>query len=102
MSVMVLLELTVQVHDQDEVIGMVSDMLSATRDREGCLDAGVYTHSEQPGTIMVVERWKDRADHETYVAWRTERGDPEGLVPRFSEAPRVTYLEEFSTTSIDA
>ena len=93
MSVLVILEVPAQEGRGPELREIVVAMLAATRERAGCRGAGAYLDAERPDTVVVVEEWAARADHEAYVAWRAEQGDPEGIGALLAGAPATRYLE---------
>jgi len=92
MSVVVILEVTAQAGRGAELRDVVVPMLADTRARPGCRGAGAYLDAERPDTVVIVEEWDGRAEHQAYVAWRAERNDPEGVGPLLAGAPTTRYL----------
>ena len=43
--------------------------------------------------MILIEEWDTRADHEAYVAFRTERGDMARMAQMLAEPPRLDYWD---------
>ena len=64
-----------------------------TRTYEGCLGIDVYENLDQPGNLIVYQRWESRAHHEQYLAWRTEEGGFGNTVAMGEAPPSIRYFE---------
>lgn len=50
------------------------------------------SNEDDPLNIILLEKWDARADHESYVAWRAERGDLEKLGALLVARPVSKFL----------
>jgi quinol monooxygenase YgiN len=95
-SVTVLVELTTSPDRLGEVTDSVSAMVPGALAFDGCEGVTIYQNKDE-STIILIEPWASRAHHETYLAWRTERGDLAALGPMLTAPPSIRYL-----TGVDA
>ncbi len=92
MAVDVILDLKVSAENREELLGVFTAILPDTRAYKGCIGVTVTTNEDDPHNIVLLEKWEQRGDHESYIAWRTERGDIEKLASLLSAPPAVSYL----------
>lgn len=50
----------VKPEDADSVRRTLADLVTATREEEGCLSYDLYESTATPGVFVTVERWKDQ------------------------------------------
>ncbi len=96
MSVNVVLDLQVKPENRDELINTLEAILPDTRAYQGCQNIKVTSNQDEPNNIVILEKWDNRSDHESYMNWRAERGDLEKLGALLSEPPAVRYLDPIS------
>jgi quinol monooxygenase YgiN len=77
----------------DEFLGIMKEALPDTRNFEGCEHLDTYVDQDQPGHILLVERWASRSAHEAYLAWRMETGMLDMLGPFVSAPPQFAYFD---------
>lgn len=94
MAVTVILELHIKPEAVDDVIAGLAADLPDTRAYQGNLSVEVGRDQADPAHITLVERWQERADQETYIAWRTSTGSMERTVAASSAPPTITYYDE--------
>ncbi len=94
MPVTVILELHIKPEVVDDVIAGLAADLPDTRAYQGNLSVEVGRDQADPGHITLVERWLQRADQETYIAWRTSTGSMERTIAASSAPPTITYYDE--------
>ncbi|MET0146639.1 MAG: putative quinol monooxygenase [Ilumatobacteraceae bacterium] len=93
MSIVVLVEFPVRPGAVGEFAAALAELLPDTRAREGFESLRGYVDSDDPGTYVVIERWRQRADHEGYMRWRVEVGGVGHMADLMTGAPRIRYLE---------
>jgi len=93
MSINVILDLKVSTESREELLSILASILPDTRTFKGCQSIVVTHNSDNPINIVLLEQWDTRADHESYVAWRGERGDLEKLGALLTAPPESKYLD---------
>lgn len=94
MSINVLLEIEAAAGKADELKAMFRDILVDTRAREGCEGLTVHQDQDNPNTILLIERWVDRAAYETYLAWRAGPGATPQLANFVAGPPAIRYFDD--------
>jgi quinol monooxygenase YgiN len=56
----------VGVGKHDEVAGVLKSAAEAARDASGCFGAQVASSDQQPGQVVLIERWKSTEDMESF------------------------------------
>jgi quinol monooxygenase YgiN len=74
------------------LVAVLKSALVETRAFEGCESVEVYTDADAPDRVVLWEKFAKRANHEAYMAWRTETGLPEMLAPILTGDLQITYL----------
>ena len=92
MSVDVILDLQVELENREELLSVFAAILPDTRAYQGCQSVVVTSNEDDLNNIVLLEKWDSRSDHESYMGWRTERGDIDKLVAQLSAPPAVKYL----------
>ena len=92
MSIDVILDLQVNPENREELLSVFTAILPDTRAYKGCQSVVVTSDEDDIHNIVFLEKWDQRSDHESYMAWRTERGDIDKLVSLLSSPPAVQYL----------
>jgi quinol monooxygenase YgiN len=94
MPVTVILELHIKSELVDDVIAGLAADLPDTRAYQGNLSVHVVRDQADPSHVTLVERWQERADQETYIAWRQSTGSMERTIAASSAPPTITYYDE--------
>lgn len=94
MSVTVIATLKLKPGMADTVIGGLKEMLPDTRAFQGCESVDVVHDMDNPDTLILVEEWGARSDHEAYMAWRTETGALAAMADVLADAPVFTYCNK--------
>ena len=92
MSIEITLDLQVSAENREALLNTLEAILPDTRAYKGCQNIVVTSNDDDPLNIVLLEKWDTRADHESYVAWRAERGDLEKLGALLVAAPASKYL----------
>ncbi|MEH6502374.1 MAG: antibiotic biosynthesis monooxygenase [Cycloclasticus sp.] len=96
MSVDVILELQVGLENREELLSFFAAILPDTRAFQGCQSVVITSNEDDLHNIVLLEKWDSRSDQESYMGWRTERGDIDKLVALLSAPPAVKYLATVS------
>lgn len=93
MACVVLLEISVKDEAIDGIKEGLKGMFPDTRAFDGNIDIYATQDQDNPNTIVMVEKWESRQHYETYLAWRTERGDIEALGAALQSPPSIRYMD---------
>jgi quinol monooxygenase YgiN len=92
MSINVTLDMHVSADNRETLLNTLEAILPDTRSFKGCQSIVVTCNDDDPLNIVLLEKWETRADHESYVAWRGERGDLKKLGALLTAPPASTFL----------
>jgi quinol monooxygenase YgiN len=56
------------------LVALVTSLLEDTMKHEGALGFEMPRDLGDPDVVVLIERWRERADHEAYSRWRQETG----------------------------
>ena len=93
MTVLATAELFIKLERADEFLQLLKAALPDTRAFKGCEGLDTFVNQDDPGHIIMVEKWAERADHETYMKWRTEQGMFDALTDFVTAPPRFNYFD---------
>lgn len=94
MPVTVLAQLKTKPGLVEDVLHGLKELLPETRAFAGCLGIHIVRDLDDPDSFALIEEWEERANHEAYLAWRTEEGTLAGMMDVLAEPPRFTYYEQ--------
>lgn len=85
--------LTVKVKPQaaDGFCAALPEMIKETAKRPGFCDICIVRHSTERGTVMFIETWDSEQAYQDYIAWRTERGDMDGMTAILEAPPQLDF-----------
>jgi quinol monooxygenase YgiN len=87
----VLLTLSARPDSQQELVKFCSEISASTLERDGCIDIRLVRDDSDANRLVSIETWRSRADHEAYLAWRTERGDMNAVAGFVNAPPELAY-----------
>ena len=90
---LVTVDLFVDPARQDELLQVLAGAFPDTRSYDGCEEITAFVDQDQPGHLLLVERWARRADHESYLGWRRETGMFDVLAGFVTAAPEFRYFD---------
>jgi quinol monooxygenase YgiN len=93
MSVVVIFEIQFKPEAVNEAKAFMKANMPETRGYAGCQGIDVYENLDEPGNLIVYQRWDTRAQHEKYLAWRTEEGGFGHTVAMGETPPSIRYFE---------
>lgn len=93
MSVLVLLEAAVKPEDVANMKAYLAQLFPETREYDGCQGIDAYFSTDDPGQMVMIERWGSRSQHEKYLGWRTETGVMDKLGGMLAGPPSMRYFE---------
>ena len=92
MSVDVILNLQVNPENREELLTFFTALLPDARAYKGCQSMVVTSDEDDIHNIVILQKWDQRSDQESYMAWRAERGDADKIVNLLSSPPTLQYL----------
>ncbi|MEM7270697.1 MAG: antibiotic biosynthesis monooxygenase [Pseudomonadota bacterium] len=92
MSVTVMLTLRAKDDSYDQLKQTMSAILPDTAKRDGAEFIGCSA-DDAAKTCVLYEVWDKIESQQSYMAWRTERGEIDALVGMLREPPQVDVLE---------
>jgi len=92
MAVTVLLEVKAKAGTGGDLVGVFKQILPDTRKFEGCIGVSVLQNQDDPDTLVLVEEWETKQNHEKYMGWRTETGLVDQLVAAIEGPPSIRYF----------
>jgi quinol monooxygenase YgiN len=93
MSVLAIAEFFVQPEKAEEFLALLKEVLPDTRAFDGCQSLETYVNEDTAGHVFLVEKWRERSDHEAYLAWRMETGLTDMLAPFVTAPPKFSYFD---------
>jgi len=78
-EVTVTFEITLKPEAAEPFSQMGSQGLEATKDFPGCREVRIIRHKEDLCRFLFIERWENEEAYRAYIAWRTGRGEFQGL-----------------------
>ena len=93
MSVITLFELNANPAHVSDLTDWLRDELRHTRGFDGCNWITIHKNQDDPNNIVFVENWDSKEQQEKYVAWRTERGDIDKLMPWLAGPPSTRHFD---------
>lgn len=78
-DVTVTLEITLKPESVEGFSRMGGEGLEATKNFPGCREVRIVQHKDNPCRFLFVERWESEEAYRSYIAWRTERGEFQGM-----------------------
>jgi quinol monooxygenase YgiN len=93
MSVLFILELQIQPDHVERYLGQFPGVLPDTRAFDGCEGITVHQNQDDPGNVVLLERWASKEHHAKYMAWRQERGDLEELMKGLAGEPKMRFFD---------
>jgi len=93
MSVLATADLFIKPDRVAELLELLRGALPDTRRFSGCEGLDVFADQDDPGHVLLVEKWAQRADHEKYLGWRQETGMFDVLADFVTAAPQFRYFD---------
>jgi quinol monooxygenase YgiN len=93
MEVTILLEIQVAPENVEEVKKIVQEMLPETRLYDGCISLYAIQNLDDPGNVVLVQKWQSREHYERYLAWRAETRVSDAMVARAEVTYNIRYFE---------
>lgn len=89
-GVKVTMSVTLRPNAVDGFCGALPEMIRDTAKRPGFHDICIVRHATEP-KVMFIETWDSEQDYHNYIAWRTERGEMEGMTTIVTEPPQLEF-----------
>lgn len=93
MPINVIAEISLRPEAAEQGIAEFQGILPDTRTFDGCLGVELLVSQDEPGHIVLVEKWESRAHHERYMSWRSESGSSSVSRDIFVAPVRLSYFD---------
>ena len=93
MTTIVILDIPAGPEVRDAVLKLMHDALPTTRAFDGCEGLEMLVTQDDPGNIVIYERWKSRAHYDAYRAFRAETGFSASFRAMLPALPTVRVLD---------
>jgi quinol monooxygenase YgiN len=87
MAIAVILELEIKPAFVTSFEDGMRDAFVDTRAFPGCISINACKHDSRPNTYVFLEHWREHADYQNYIKWRSESKFMEQLVPMLVAQP---------------
>ena len=94
MSIVITFDVTAKSGQVDQLKALFTETLPDTRNFDGCVSVSLYTESDSPDTVFMVEQWASKAAYENYLGWRQKRGDMEKLMALVNGEPVIRFFDQ--------
>ena len=92
MSITITFDVAAKAGEANALQALFAEVLPDTRKFEGCISLEIYSETDRPDTIFMVEEWTSRSAYEKYLDWRRERGDMEKLMNLVQDPPVIRFF----------
>ena len=86
----------------DELVEAFRSRLHAVDDHDGFVDLQVWRSDRDPGEVLMVSRWRDRACFTAYMRSADHRRSHERIPGELDEAIRLERLDHLHTYEVVA
>jgi quinol monooxygenase YgiN len=93
MDVTILLEVQVKPEKVGALKATLKEMLVDTRAFDGCIGVQAIQDLENPGNIVLVQKWKSRGHYEKYNAWRAKTGAASAAAEKLAATFGLRYFD---------
>lgn len=94
--------LRVEVDRSDELVGAFRDRLGMVESHDGFIDLQVWRSDRDPGEVLMISRWRDRAAFTAYMRSVDHRASHARLQPSLKAAINLERLEHLHTYEVVA
>lgn len=88
-GVVVTVSLSIKPEAVDVFVASLDGMFKETRLKEGFRNIRLLRSDAEANHFTLIEEWDEARNYHEYVAWRTERGDFDGLAAAVTEPPQI-------------
>src|SRR5262249_21574012 len=93
METTVLLEVQIKPEKAEDMRQTLREMLADTRKFDGCVRVDVIQDQDNPGTFILVQKWRTRGHYEKYGAWRAETGMAQSMAAKLQATFSMRYFD---------
>ena len=94
MTCLVVADFTFKEEEADNMADRWRNLFPDTRAYPGCIDLSVSRNQDQPNKFVIIVVWESRKQAESYLKWRTERGDIENYSNWITEEPTIRFFNK--------
>ncbi len=93
MTVLILVEIPAKPERVDDLKAQFAISLADTRAFDGCEGVNLHENQDEPGGLLLVERWASRAHYEKYSAWRQTDEGASGIGAMLTGPPSPRFFD---------
>jgi quinol monooxygenase YgiN len=67
----------------------LAEMLKDTKKFSGCRSVRIMKHKTDANQVIFIEEWNSEEDYMKYIAWRTGRGEMDGMAAALASPPKM-------------
>jgi heme-degrading monooxygenase HmoA len=94
--------LRVEPDRSDELVAAFRGRAGLVESHTGFIDLQVWRSDRDPAEVLMVSRWKDRADFTAYMRSADHRVSHDRIPPELKDAIRLERLEQLHTYEVVA
>lgn len=88
-GVVVTVSWTIKPESADSFVAMVGGMFEETKLKEGFRNIRLLRSDADSHHFTLIEEWDEAQNYHDYIAWRTARGDFDGLASMVTGQPQI-------------
>ena len=92
MALITQFELIAKEANGEALSAFLSEILPGTLSYEGCEGADFGVSEDNASSVLLIEKWRSKADFEAYLNWRIDRGDFAKMQSLLALDPKVQYF----------
>ena len=96
MTVLVLVDIPAKPERVDDLKAQFATTLRDTRAFDGCEGVNLHENLDEPGGLLLVERWASRDHYEKYAAWRQTDEGASGIGDLLAGPPSPRFFDAVS------
>jgi quinol monooxygenase YgiN len=89
MTITAIFEIRLQASTLSTAADVIANAVRDTRAFPGCLSVEVLQATDDPGRVIVLERWESAEHDAAYRQWRAGEGAIAGLAPLLAGPPQL-------------
>jgi len=93
MSMTAILEANVQSDKKQALLDFLANALKETREYPGFISISILT-DENSNTVIFYSQWQKPSDYQSYLDWRTQKGDLATIISMLKTEPVIRCFTE--------
>lgn len=81
----------------ERLVRVMEEFIPDSASRDGAIESELVRDEDDRDSVLIIERWRSRADHEAYLAWRQESGKGRAELDAVMSSMQIRYGETIAT-----